>query len=74
MLSYYKPTENITLKHFHFRSNIQRDREAIIAFCNEFCFKQSIAVSNVHQIIAQQKILSLETKSSLTQKIMTLAR
>ena len=34
MSAYYKPTENITLKHFHFRSNIQKDGETFIAFCN----------------------------------------
>ena len=32
--AYYKPTENLTLKHFHFRSNIQKDSETFIAFCN----------------------------------------
>ena len=34
MSAFYKPTENITLKHFHFRSNIQKDGEMFIAFCN----------------------------------------
>ena len=34
MSAYYKPTENITLKHFHFQSNIQKDGETFIAFCN----------------------------------------
>ena len=34
MSAFYKPTENITLKHFHFRSNIQKDGETFIAFCN----------------------------------------
>ena len=34
MSAYYKPAENITLKHFHFRSNIQIDGETFIAFCN----------------------------------------
>ena len=33
MSAYYKPTENINLKHFHYRSNIQRDGETFIAFC-----------------------------------------
>ena len=32
--AYYKPTGNLTLKHFHFRSNIQKDSETFIAFCN----------------------------------------
>ena len=31
--AYYKQTENTTLKHFHFRSNVQRDGETFIAFC-----------------------------------------
>lgn len=30
----YKPTENVTLKHFHFRSIIQKEGETFIAFCN----------------------------------------
>ena len=34
MSAYYKPIENITLKHFHFRSNIQKDGETFVAFCN----------------------------------------
>ena len=34
MSAYYKPTENVTLKHFHVRSNIQKDGETFIAFCN----------------------------------------
>ena len=34
MSAYYKPTENIISKHFHFRSNIQKDGEMLIAFCN----------------------------------------
>ena len=34
MSAYYKPTENITLKHFHIQSNIQKDGETFIAFCN----------------------------------------
>ena len=34
MTTYYKPTENITLKHFHFQSNMQKDGETFIAFCN----------------------------------------
>ena len=32
--AYYKPTENLTLKHFHFRSNIQKYSETFIAFYN----------------------------------------
>ena len=34
MQVYYKPTENLTLKHFHFRSLHQAKEEAFIAFCN----------------------------------------
>ena len=34
MSAYYKPTESITLKHFQFRSNIQKDGETFITFCN----------------------------------------
>ena len=34
MAQYYKPTENITLKHFQFRSNLQKENETFIAFCN----------------------------------------
>ena len=34
MTQYYKPTENITLKHFQFRSNLQNENETFIAFCN----------------------------------------
>ena len=34
MTAYYKPTENITLKHFHFWPNMQKDGETYIAFCN----------------------------------------
>ena len=34
MSAHYKPTENITLKHFHFGSNIQKDGETFIAFYN----------------------------------------
>ena len=33
MSAYYKPTENV-LKCFHFQSNIQKDGETFIAFCN----------------------------------------
>ena len=32
MTQYYKPTENITLKHIQFRSNLQRENETFIAF------------------------------------------
>ena len=32
--AYYKPTENITLKHYHFRTNNQKEGETFIAFCN----------------------------------------
>ena len=34
MTAYYKPIENITLKQFHFQSNMQKDGETFIAFCN----------------------------------------
>ena len=34
MQSYYKPTENLTLKHFQFRSLYQGKGETFIAFCN----------------------------------------
>ena len=34
MIAYYKPTENIMLKHYHFQFNMQKDRETFIAFCN----------------------------------------
>ena len=34
MSAYYKPTENITLIHFHFQSNIQNDGETFITFYN----------------------------------------
>ena len=34
MTQYYKRTENITLKHCQFRSNIQNKIETFIAFCN----------------------------------------
>ena len=32
--AYHKPTENIMLKHFHFPSNMRKDGETFIAFCN----------------------------------------
>ena len=34
MTVYYKPAENITLKHFHFWSNMQKDGETLVVFCN----------------------------------------
>ena len=34
MTQYYKPTENITLKHFQFQSKLQKENETFIAFCN----------------------------------------
>ena len=34
MKKYYKPTENETLKHFHFRAISQRDDESFPRFCN----------------------------------------
>jgi len=34
MHNYYKPTENLTLKNFRFRSLSQGKEEAFIAFCN----------------------------------------
>ena len=34
MSAHYKPAQNITLKHFHFGSNIQKDGGKFIAFCN----------------------------------------
>ena len=34
MTQNHKPTENITLKHFQFRSNLQKENETFIAFCN----------------------------------------
>ena len=34
MSAYYKPTENITMNHFHFQSNTQKDGEMLITFCN----------------------------------------
>ena len=34
MQIYYKPTENLTLKHFQFRSLSQAKDETFIAFCN----------------------------------------
>ena len=39
MSAYYKPTENIPLKHFHIQSNIQKDGETFIAFCNRVLLK-----------------------------------
>ena len=35
MTQYYKPTENVTSKHFQFWSNLQKDHETFIAFCNQ---------------------------------------
>ena len=34
LAAFYKPTENTTLKHFHFRSIYQNEGETFIAFCN----------------------------------------
>ena len=34
MCDFYKPTENLTLKHFQFRTLSQEKDEAFIAFCN----------------------------------------
>jgi len=34
MRKFYKPTENLTLKNFQFRSLVQEKNEAFIAFCN----------------------------------------
>ena len=34
MKTLYKPTENTTLRNFHFRSSMQREDEVFIAFCN----------------------------------------
>ena len=34
MTQYYKQTENITLKHFQFRSNLHKENETFIALCN----------------------------------------
>ena len=34
MKEYYKPTENLTLKNFHFRSLSQGREKVFIAFCN----------------------------------------
>ena len=34
METFYKPTENITLKHFQFRSLTQNTNESFSAFCN----------------------------------------
>ena len=34
MRSLYKPTENNTLRNFHFRSLIQQETESFISFCN----------------------------------------
>ena len=34
METYYKPTENLTLKNFMFRSLVQEKNETFIAFCN----------------------------------------
>ena len=34
MTQNHKPTENITLKQFQFRSNLQKENETFIAFCN----------------------------------------
>ncbi len=34
MQTYYRPTENLTLKHFKFRSLCQEKGETFIAFCN----------------------------------------
>ena len=31
---FYKPTDNPTLKNFHFRALIQQDQESFPAFCN----------------------------------------
>ena len=35
MCDFYKPTENLTLKHFKFRTLTQEKGEAFIAFCNK---------------------------------------
>ena len=35
MKEYYKPTENLTLKNFHFRSLAQESGKTFAAFCNE---------------------------------------
>ena len=34
MKKFYKPTENTTLKNYHFRSLFQKDDETFVAFCN----------------------------------------
>ena len=34
MTQNHKPTENITLKQFQSRSNLQKENETFIAFCN----------------------------------------
>ena len=34
MTQNHKPTEDITLKQFQFRSNLQKENETFIAFCN----------------------------------------
>ena len=60
MSAYYKPTENITMNHFHFQSNTQKDGEMLITFCNHVLLEENIGILNV-----QQKTLQYETKSSL---------
>ena len=63
MRTYYKPTENHTLKHFHFRSISQNPDESFPIFFNRVeKLKQSIAISIAEVTAARLKKWLFATK------------
>ena len=46
MTQYHKPTENITLKHFQFRSNLQKENEIFITFDNHVALEARLCNFN----------------------------
>jgi len=54
MSDFYKPTENLTLKNYQFRSLVQ-ESEPFTAFCNRVGRKPNIVNLNAHPLNAQQR-------------------
>ena len=62
MKAFYKPTENLTLKHFQFRTLAQEPNEAFPAFCNRVGRTQNTVGLNAHMMTALPSQQPLETK------------
>ena len=72
MMVYYKPTENVTLKHFHFCTIAQQQDEMFSRFCNrveseaKHChFKCSSAACTAESTAVQDQIIIWTTENNI---------